>query len=48
MLFNFTEIDPMSSLLLVFGTYLLTNLVYWSAGTVYALFDLTNRPAIVR
>lgn len=34
--------------LYVFGTYLLTNLVYWTAGGVYTFFDITNRPAIVR
>lgn len=45
-LLDITGDDPFR--LWVFGSLFYTIILYWSIGTVYTIFDVTNRPAFLR
>ena len=32
----------------VYGTYMVTNLVWWTIGGIYTYFDMTNTPSFLR
>jgi hypothetical protein len=32
----------------VFGTFIITNLVYWTVGGIYSYFDITGTPEFLK
>ena len=32
----------------VFGTFIITNLVYWTVGSIYSYFDITGTPQFLK
>ena len=32
----------------VFGTFIITNLVYWTVGSIYSYFDISGTPEFLR